>query len=198
MKLLNKIKKFFRENLHLMFHRDHIIVVLLAWAIAGKEEAKRHTGDDSFWYNVLDKYTRGIKYGETNGLIIGPHVSNLLSELILVVVDSKLYEKGYKFIRHIDDYDCYVETREKADAFIYDLSDELRNFSLVLNRKKTRVLELPIGQDEGWVRRLNTFKMLMPKDRWSSAGRYDRRCKGLLCRVYDASCYFVPLSLPVY
>jgi len=139
----------------------------LAWAIAGKEEAKRHTGDDSFWYNVLDKYTRGIKYGETNGLIIGPHVSNLLSELILVVVDSKLYEKGYKFIRHIDDYDCYVETREKADAFIYDLSDELRNFSLVLNRKKTRVLELPIGQDEGWVRRLNTFKMLMPKDRWS-------------------------------
>ena len=138
----------------------------LAWAIAGKEEAKRHVGDDSFWYNVLDKYTRGIKYGETNGLIIGPHVSNLLSELILVVIDFNLYKKGYKFIRHIDDYDCYVETREKADAFIYDLSDELRNFSLVLNRKKTKVLELPIGQDEGWVRRLNTFKMLMPKDRW--------------------------------
>ena len=35
MKLLKKIKKFFNENLHLMFHRDHIIVVLLAWAIAG-------------------------------------------------------------------------------------------------------------------------------------------------------------------
>ena len=139
----------------------------LSWAIAGKEEAKKHVGDDSLWYNVLDKYTRGIKYGETNGLIIGPHVSNLLSELILVVVDSKLYGKGYKFIRHIDDYDCYVETREKADAFICDLSDELRNFSLVLNRKKTKVLELPIGQDEGWVRRLNTFKMLLPKDRWS-------------------------------
>ena len=139
----------------------------LAWAIAGKEEAKRHSGEGSYWYNVLDKYTRGIKYGETNGLIIGPHVSNLLSELILVVVDFNLYQKGYKFVRHIDDYDCYVETREKADAFIYDLSDELRNFSLVLNRKKTKILELPIGQDEGWVRRLNTFKMLMPKDRWS-------------------------------
>ena len=139
----------------------------LAWAIAGKDEAKKHIGDDSFWYNLLDKYTRGVKYGETNGLIIGPHVSNLLSELILVVVDSNLSRKGYNFIRHIDDYDCYVETREKADAFIYDLSDELRKFALVLNRKKTKILELPIGQDEEWVRRLNTFKMLMPKDRWS-------------------------------
>ena len=139
----------------------------LAWAIAGKEEAKKHLGDDSCWYNLLDKYTRGIKYGETNGLIIGPHVSNLLSELILVVVDFNLYKRGYKFIRHIDDYDCYAETRERADLFIYDLSDELRNFSLVLNRKKTKVLELPIGQDQGWVRRINTFKMLMPKDRWT-------------------------------
>lgn len=139
----------------------------LAWAIAGKEEAKKHIGDDSLWYNRLDKYTRGVKYGETNGLIIGPHVSNLLSELILVVVDSNLSMAGYKFTRHIDDYECYVETREKADAFIYDLTDELRKFALVLNRKKTKILELPIGQDEGWVRRLNTFKMLMPKDRWS-------------------------------
>jgi len=35
MKLSTKIKRFIRENLHLMFHRDQIIVVLCAWAIAG-------------------------------------------------------------------------------------------------------------------------------------------------------------------
>lgn len=139
----------------------------LAWAIAGKEEAKNHTGDYSQWYNWLDRYTRGMKYGETNGLIIGPHVSNLLSELILVIIDKHLYDKGFRFVRNIDDYDCYVETKEKAEEFIFYLSDELKQFSLLLNRKKTKILELPIGQDEGWVRRINSFKMLMPKERWS-------------------------------
>lgn len=48
--------------------------------------------------------------GETHGLLVGPHASNLLSELILTRIDKTLFDEGYRFVRHIDDYLCYVDS----------------------------------------------------------------------------------------
>jgi len=55
----------------------------LSWALVGKDIAKQNQKDSSQWYNKLDLCTRNIHNGETHGLIIGPHASNLLSEIIL-------------------------------------------------------------------------------------------------------------------
>lgn len=129
----------------------------LPWAILGKETAKlqRKKG----WYNDLDFRCRNIKNGETHGLLIGPHSSNLLSEIILTVVDKKLYDDGFKFTRHIDDYTCYVESIAKAHEFIQKLSKFLRYFGFTLNNKKTQVEELPLSNEEDWVNQLNSFSL---------------------------------------
>ena len=129
----------------------------LSWALVGKEEAKREQKDHSKWYNKLDFYTRNIKNGETHGLLIGPHVSNLLSEIILVNVDKVLYDKGFKFIRNIDDYTFYAETYEKCQEFLIQLSSSLRDYDLTLNYKKTKILELPRATSEQWIRKINAF-----------------------------------------
>lgn len=134
----------------------------LAWALVGKEEAKANKYCDKKWYNKLDKYTRNIKDGETHGLLIGPHVSNLLSEIILCRVDEELYKKGWRYVRYIDDYSCYVESYEKAQDFLLDLREALRLYGLTLNHKKTKIIELP-GLNNQWVRRLNTYTMLLGK-----------------------------------
>ncbi len=84
----------------------------LVWALKDKKWAKEHKDDTSSWQVKLDRFTRNVKYGETNGLLIGPHASNLLSELILTRVDESLAQE-YKYLRHIDDYNCYVETYEE-------------------------------------------------------------------------------------
>ena len=76
----------------------------LGWALVGKEIAKQNMNDDGKWYNQLDKCTRNERYGETHGLIIGPHTSNVLSEIVLTEVDKRMMELGYEYVRNIDDY----------------------------------------------------------------------------------------------
>jgi hypothetical protein len=130
----------------------------LSWALVGKPMAKANMNNKN-WYNIIDHCTRNIKYGETHGLLIGPHASNLLSEIILTVVDYNLYQKGkYSYIRHVDDYICYVDTYEEGQKFIVDLSEELRKFDLVINHGKTSISELPLAAIDDWVRQINAIK----------------------------------------
>ncbi len=136
----------------------------LVWALEGKDWAKVHRSDTALWQIKLDYFVRNLKYGETNGLLIGPHASNLLSELILTRVDEFL-SADYNYLRHIDDYNCYVETHEEAERFIVDQRRALKEYGLSLNESKIKIHELPIVSEDDWVRRLNDFTSLLPKDR---------------------------------
>ncbi len=128
----------------------------IPWALVGKVHSKGNRDPDE-WFNKLDFVTRNTKDSETQGIHIGPHASNLISEIILVKVDEELYNKGYKYIRHIDDYTCYVKSSEKADEFLIDLSVALKKYSLTLNHRKTEIEELPLASSEHWIRKLNRF-----------------------------------------
>ena len=134
----------------------------LPWALVGKEVAKADRSKRK-WFNKLDSACQNVKYGETHGLLIGPHTSNLISEVILVVVDKILYEAGFHFVRHVDDYDCYVDSYEKAQQFLTRLDYELRKFDLPLNYKKTKIEELPISSTKHWKHRLNSVQMISDK-----------------------------------
>ena len=132
----------------------------LCWALAGKADAKNNR-DSSDWFNELDHKCMNLKSGETHGLLIGPHASNLLSEIILTVVDQRLSSK-WQYIRHIDDYTCYVNSYSDAQHFLTDLSAQLRSFDLPLNHKKTKIEELPVASTKHWVRQLNAFDFSTP------------------------------------
>lgn len=132
----------------------------IPWALLGKDVAKCKKNDKNCWRSELDKFTRNIKDAETHGLLIGPHTSNLIAEIILVVIDDNLYEKGHQFIRNIDDYTCYVENSEMADKFLLDLSEQLRVFDFTLNHKKTEILELPKAAVNTWIRKLKAFQLI--------------------------------------
>ncbi|MBQ3350330.1 MAG: RNA-directed DNA polymerase [Thermoguttaceae bacterium] len=127
----------------------------LCWALAGKTKAKKYKSR-SMWYNTLDHKCMQMKSGETHGILIGPHASNLLSEIILTVVDKHLSHK-WQYIRNIDDYTCYVNSYAEAQQFLKELSAHLRSFDLPLNHKKTKIEELPVASTKHWVRQLNTF-----------------------------------------
>lgn len=126
----------------------------IPWALEGKENAK-HTIHKDTWYNRIDQACSDMRNGETHGLLIGPHASNLLSELILIVVDKKLYDKGYRYVRNIDDYDCYVDSHAEAQLFLRDLEESLREFDLQLNHKKTIIVKLPISIEKNWKHQLS-------------------------------------------
>lgn len=77
----------------------------IPWAICTKETAKTNQINNNEWFNRLDEKIRNLSDQQTIGLIIGPHASNIISEIILSTIDSKLLSNGFtKIIRNIDDY----------------------------------------------------------------------------------------------
>ncbi|MCD9853359.1 RNA-directed DNA polymerase [Epilithonimonas sp. JDS] len=131
----------------------------ISWALVGKTKAKQESGKkfEDKWFNKLDFYTRNLKYGETNGVLIGPHSSNLISEIILCCVDYELLSKKYKFYRNVDDFTCFTNSYEEAEKFFIDLSEILKGFELSLNSKKSKISQLPQADVSNWVTKLNHF-----------------------------------------
>ncbi|EKD4236593.1 RNA-directed DNA polymerase, partial [Campylobacter coli] len=130
----------------------------IPWVLIGKIGAKKNKGFTKLYYNKIDNATQWLNYGETHGILIGPHSSNLISEIILVAVDYKLSKK-YKYIRNIDDYTCYVKSHEEAEQFLLDLSIELKKYGLSLNHKKTEIIKLPSSFEKPWKNKLKLFKL---------------------------------------
>ena len=129
----------------------------LSWALVGKDTAKANCKDDTQWYNKIDLACSTLKNGETHGLLIGPYASNLLAEIILTKVDSRLYDAGYRYSRNIDDYEAYVDSYEDAQRFLRDLDEALREFDLPLNHKKTKITSLPVAIADKWIHKLNSY-----------------------------------------
>lgn len=128
---------------------------VLPWAFVGRTTAKEKRKEESLWYNKIDAACSSLKNGETHGLLIGPHTSNLLAEVILTCVDHKLYNLGYRYIRNIDDFECYVDSYERAQMFLRDLEESLQEYDLPLNHKKTSIKQLPFVVTENWIHKLN-------------------------------------------
>ena len=131
----------------------------IPWALHGRSKSKKNRSV-LLEGNLLDKVTQGTRDRQTNGLLIGPHPSNVVSEIILTKIDHEMIQKGYKqFCRYIDDYIFYAKTHNEAEKFIHDLGMQLREYELVLNGSKTEILPMPLPIKEDWVRELNSFRL---------------------------------------
>ena len=147
----------------------------ISWALVGKEVAKSTMKNLNTYYGKLDHLIQINKDLETHGLLIGPHISNILSEIILCAVDYELVEKGWQYVRRIDDYSAYVETEVQAEQFLTDLQAELRKYDLSINHKKTKIEKLPLAMTEQWTRRI------IPVDILTSYGKVDyKKCRSYL------------------
>ena len=142
--------KFYRVNADIASFYPSIYTHSIPWAVAGRDKAKVNS-NEQLWYNELDEAQRDVRRNETQGIPIGPATSHIISEFILSKVDEMLHGDGYQFVRYIDDYECYCETREEAEDFILKLEQELRNYLLSLNPKKVMVEELPLPYQDQWV-----------------------------------------------
>lgn len=135
----------------------------IPWALHEKDVAKDNKKLAGLAGNLLDKCTQNTRDRQTNGLLIGPHASNIISEIILTKIDLKLQEqKHFKVKRHVDDYRFYAQNFEEAERFIKNLGMALRAYEMSLNEKKTKILPLPRPSEDDWVLVLNRHPL--PKD----------------------------------
>lgn len=121
----------------------------LAWAICGKSESKNAVFGKGgkkkpIHYDIadeLDKNTRLQNSNQTNGILVGPYTSRILSEIILASIDRKL--SNYVFKRYVDDYSFYFKYEHEAIEAIPEIARILNEFNLSINQSKISIEYFP-------------------------------------------------------
>ena len=120
----------------------------IAWALMGKDIAKKKKGKPGLLGNMIDTYMQGMQYGQTNGIPQGSVLFDFIAEIVLGYADSQVSEtlarKGitdYKILRYRDDYRIFCNKKEELEEIAFLLHDVLANLNLQLNAKKTMLTE---------------------------------------------------------
>lgn len=133
------------------------------WALHGKTEAKKRRRDMKLLGNRLDKALRNCSGGQTVGIPIGPDTSLVIAEIILSQVDKALASSGafapHSSFRHMDEYEVAAPNQAHAESAVAVLQEQLADYELELNPRKTRIDLLPARHDSAWVSRIRSQRI---------------------------------------
>ena len=145
----------------------------IPWAIHGKRFIRKPANLHNFKLlgNRLDRLFQNANDGCTNGIPIGPVVSDIAAEIIASAVDVE-FTKGVKeanidcdAVRFKDDYRILAKSESDAKRIIKILQTSLKEYNLELSDEKTNISLLPDGLFREWVSR---YHAVHPRKR----GRY--------------------------
>jgi hypothetical protein len=163
----------------------------IPWALHGKTAAKRKRRDWTLVGNRLDFWFRQAQDQQTRGIPIGPDLSRVGAEVILVAVDEALQASmpAVQGFRAVDDYELSFKTRAEAEAALSLLQSALASFELQLNESKTDILELPLALDGTWPAMLRDFSFSdgSPRKRIASLTEYFSTAFALAVKHADES-----------
>jgi hypothetical protein len=130
----------------------------IAWAIHTKAYAKANKDEDNLG-NKLDKAIQQAQHGQTIGIPIGPDTSLVIAELILAAIESKLRVRlrnisGFRFV---DDFELCFGDYATAENALAVIQEELLQFELRLNPRKTSLRIPPINLEPEWISELRRF-----------------------------------------
>lgn len=131
----------------------------IAWALHGKKKIRQgmNRWDYKLLGNRLDKLFQYSNDQSTNGIPIGPVVSDIVAEIIAAAVDCELTKLvkasaiECEMVRFKDDYRILVKDESEARRVIKLLQTALNDFNLELGEDKTSVEVLPEGLFRPWV-----------------------------------------------
>lgn len=164
----------------------------LAWVLHGKKKARAELHNYKLLGNRLDKLFQNANDGCTNGIPIGPAVSDVAAELITAFVDRRLSKSLSKHgidcaaFRFKDDYRFLVKSESDGRAIVKHLQSALRELNLELNEGKTAISPLPDGLFREWSsmywtvhpRRRSHYSWKDFRELYLAVLRIDRVCPG--------------------
>lgn len=116
------------------------------WLITNKSYDSKKLNGSSSLYSNIDSFMQNLNGSKTNGIIVGPEISRLLSDFLLTHVDEKiiesLAEKGkiqrtdYYIFRFVDDYFIFTNDVPTQKLIKDIIKAELSNFQLKINEFK--------------------------------------------------------------
>ncbi len=131
----------------------------LAWAIHGKDYAKRNRRNADLLGNALDIAVRACQSNQTIGIPIGPDTSIVLSEILATAIDLVILGKhrvnGYRFV---DDYHLFCKTHGEAEHVLKFMQACFAEYGLDINDSKTDIVKFPQPFESKWTIELGAFR----------------------------------------
>jgi len=166
----------------------------IAWALHGKSFVRKPANLHNYGLlgNRLDRLFQYANDGCTNGIPIGPVVSDVIAEIVASAVDrhlTKLLKNesiDYEAVRFKDDYRILVKSESDAKKVIKSLQTALKEYNLELSDEKTKITALPDGLFREWVskyhlaypERLKSFSWKQFRELYLAVIDIDRSCPG--------------------
>lgn len=123
----------------------------IAWAWCGDRYKALSDTNFNFTGSRIDRLIQYSNDKRTNGIPVGPVLSDLIVEIILserdTFITQKIKEKGINFLatRFKDDYRILCNSQEDSDKIIRIVIETLNEFNLQVNEAKTKTFALPEG-----------------------------------------------------
>lgn len=159
----------------------------IAWAIHGKAEIRKkgnRSDYNKFVGLILDKLCQYSNDGCTNGIAIGPAVTDLISEIVLTSIDTECskivagYNIDFLGVRFKDDYRFLCHSKQDANFIIKTLQKQMALFNLTLNESKSQIDELPEGLFREWTAAYQPYSLKFKKK--VSYKRFENSLRGTL------------------
>jgi|SRR6185437_7733325 len=140
----------------------------IAWAIHTKALVRKkgnRSRFDIYVGLVIDKLLQYSNDGCTNGIAIGPAITDLIAEILLSEVDTEtstaIAAESIDFlgVRFKDDYRFLCQTKQDANIIIKILQKQMAKFNLTLNEKKCEIEELPEGLFREWTAEYQPYSL---------------------------------------
>ena len=102
-------------------------------------------------YTTIDGFLQNINGAKTNGIVVGPELSRLLAEFLLVNIEQKIdveiiskgftWHKDYEISRFVDDYYLYTNDESVAEIILSIFKANFNEYNLKINDSKTKRLK---------------------------------------------------------
>jgi len=125
----------------------------ISWAVRNKELSKEFSQKNASFGSEFDTLMQELNYNETNGIIIGPEISRIFSEIILQDIDAKIikrlasgkiiYNRDYTLKRYVDDYFVFAVNKDIISKIQEEIIDQLLLYNLHINDKKIEYFTRP-------------------------------------------------------
>jgi len=166
----------------------------IAWAIHGKKYIRNPANMHNYKLigNRLDRLFQNASDGCTNGVPIGPVVSDIIAEIIASAVDvsftKRIKDSGIECesVRFKDDYRILTKSETDSKRVIKFLQASLKELHLELSDEKTTILPLPDGLFREWVSKYHavhpskkkTYTWKEFRELYLATIRIDKECTG--------------------
>ena len=119
----------------------------IAWALHTKDVAKQQKRGNLIG-NIIDKYIRAMRYGQTNGIPQGSVLMDFIAEMVLGYIDTLLSDRikannitDYHILRYRDDYKIFVNNPHTGEHILKIITEVLAEFGMKPNTLKTNTYD---------------------------------------------------------